>query len=87
MDRTGSKGHLSTSLAAGTIRPDSFAAAAADVELERIHSVSFGEMQTKTVLEVGAAAVVGNSSNFDSLECREKRKKRLLTQSHLIFYA
>lgn len=68
MEKKGSKGHLSTSLAAGTIRPDSLVAAA-DAERERIHFVNSEEKLTKSVLEAAAAAVVaGNLSNFDSLE-------------------
>lgn len=61
-----------TSLAAGTIRPDS----AANAVRGRIRSWSSVETKTKIVLEAGfadaaAAVVVGNSSNFDFLECRE----------------
>jgi hypothetical protein len=52
--------------------------AEAGVARERIRCVSSGRTKTETVLEAGAAAAVGNSSNFD-LEGTEKRCGTLLT--------
>lgn len=65
---------LSTSLVNDTSQLD-LSAAVDCVEQERIHCVIVVETMTKIVLEVVAvAAVVGNSSNFDSLEFCEKRE-------------
>lgn len=73
---TATMSHRCTSLVAGKIRPDS----AANAVLGRIRSWSSVEKKTKIVLEAGfvaaAAAVVGNSSNFDFLECREEKTKK-----------
>lgn len=72
---TATMSHHCTSLVAGKIRPEPAAIAV----LGRIRSWSSVEKKTKIVLEAGfvaAAAVVGNSSNFDFLECREEKTKK-----------
>lgn len=70
--------HLETSLVADMIRPDlPMIVAFADAVRGRIRSVNSVETTTKIGLEV-VAAVVGNLSNFDSLEFQEKRKPLLL---------
>lgn len=58
-------------LAAGRLRLDCPAAAVAAVLRGRSHYEDSVETTTKSVLE--AAAVAGNSSNFDSLECVKKK--------------
>lgn len=76
--------HRCTSLVAGKIRPDS----AANAVRGRIRSWSSVEMKTKIVLEAGfaVAAVVGNSSNFDFLECREWRRRNINNNTLDIWY-
>lgn len=61
------------SLAAGRLRLDCSAAAVAAVLLGRSHYEDSVETTTKSVLGAAAAAVAGNSSNFDSLEFVKKK--------------